>query len=69
MKARRSNESHYPCEKPIPQSFRDHLAFPLTGAQQRCLTEISEDLCSGKPMNRLVQGDVGSGKTMVALVP
>lgn len=67
MKARRSNESHYPCEKPIPQSFRDHLAFPLTGAQQRCLTEISEDLCSGKPMNRLVQGDVGSGKTMVAL--
>jgi len=42
------------------------LPYPLTGAQQRVVKEISEDLKSGKVMNRLVQGDVGSGKTVVA---
>ena len=42
------------------------LPFPLTGAQQRALDDISRDLASGKPMNRLLQGDVGSGKTVVA---
>ncbi len=67
MKARRSNESHYPCTKPVPQTFYDGLKFTLTGAQSRALNEISQDLTSGQPMNRLVQGDVGSGKTMVAL--
>ena len=67
MKARRGQESHYPCQKPIPQYFYDSLSFDLTGAQSRCLKEISDDLLSGSPMNRLVQGDVGSGKTMVAL--
>ena len=64
MKARRGQESHYPCTKPVPQYFYDSLSFDLTGAQSR---EISDDLLSGSPMNRLVQGDVGSGKTMVAL--
>jgi ATP-dependent DNA helicase RecG len=44
------------------------LPFPLTGAQRRVLREIAEDLGSPHPMNRLVQGDVGSGKTMVALL-
>jgi ATP-dependent DNA helicase RecG len=44
------------------------LPFPLTGAQKRVLREIAEDLSSPHPMNRLVQGDVGSGKTMVALL-
>jgi ATP-dependent DNA helicase RecG len=44
------------------------LPFPLTGAQKRVLREIADDLCSAHPMNRLVQGDVGSGKTMVALL-
>ena len=44
------------------------LPFPLTGAQKRVLREIAEDLGSTHPMNRLVQGDVGSGKTMVALL-
>jgi ATP-dependent DNA helicase RecG len=44
------------------------LPFPLTGAQRRVLREIAEDLQSAHPMNRLVQGDVGSGKTMVALL-
>ena len=42
------------------------LPFTLTGAQQRAISEITADLCRGTPMNRLVQGDVGSGKTMIA---
>jgi ATP-dependent DNA helicase RecG len=44
------------------------LPFPLTGAQRRVLREIADDLRSPHPMNRLVQGDVGSGKTLVALL-
>ncbi len=42
------------------------LPFTLTGAQQRALTDLTADFASGKPMIRLVQGDVGSGKTVVA---
>ena len=42
------------------------LPFPLTGAQQRAVQEIRQDLSSGHPLNRLLQGDVGSGKTVVA---
>lgn len=42
------------------------LPFPLTGAQKRVLKEIADDLASGQEMNRLLQGDVGSGKTIVA---
>lgn len=67
MKSSRTETTYYPCAKPIPQCFYQSLPFPLTGAQQRVLEEISLDLLSGVPMNRLVQGDVGSGKTMVAL--
>ena len=44
------------------------LPFPLTGAQQRVIREIHADLKSGRQMNRLLQGDVGSGKTLVALL-
>ena len=46
----------------------ESLPFPLTGAQKRVITEIRNDLKSGHQMNRLLQGDVGSGKTMVALL-
>ena len=44
------------------------LPFPLTGAQKRVITEIRGDMKSGRQMNRLLQGDVGSGKTMVAVL-
>ena len=46
----------------------DALPFPLTGAQKRVITEIRNDMKSGHQMNRLLQGDVGSGKTMVAVL-
>jgi ATP-dependent DNA helicase RecG len=42
------------------------LPFSLTKAQEKALTDVRNDLCSGKPMNRLLQGDVGSGKTVIA---
>ncbi len=45
----------------------DSLPFPLTGAQERVIREIRADLAAPHPMNRLLQGDVGSGKTLVAL--
>lgn len=54
-----------------PGQLLDHwlaaLPFSLTGAQTRCIAEIREDLARTRPMNRLLQGDVGSGKTFVAM--
>ncbi|MDQ3072953.1 MAG: ATP-dependent DNA helicase RecG [Bacteroidota bacterium] len=48
--------------------YNEHLPFELTGAQKRVLKELREDLRKGLQMNRLLQGDVGSGKTVVALM-
>lgn len=50
------------------QFFNEKLPFPLTKAQERVVREIYDDMRSGSQMNRLLQGDVGSGKTMVALL-
>lgn len=48
--------------------YQEHLPFPLTGAQKRVIKEIRQDTHTGAQMNRLLQGDVGSGKTVVALM-
>ncbi len=51
---------------PLAEQLVERLPFTLTGAQQRSLQEVYSDIASGQPMLRLVQGDVGSGKTIVA---
>jgi len=48
------------------KEIKDSLPYRLTNAQEKAVSQILEDLASGKPMNRLLQGDVGSGKTVVA---
>lgn len=72
MKLRRQAQSHGFIFEKVGENFNDfynnHLPFPLTGAQKRVLKEIRQDTATGKQMNRLLQGDVGSGKTMVALL-
>ncbi|MBU6450788.1 MAG: ATP-dependent DNA helicase RecG [Cyanobacteria bacterium REEB67] len=57
-----------PDQNGYTQKLRQSLPFKLTGAQDRVFNEIARDLASNKPMHRLVQGDVGSGKTIVALL-
>ncbi|HSG81952.1 MAG TPA: ATP-dependent DNA helicase RecG, partial [Gemmatimonadota bacterium] len=51
----------------LVRPFNDALPFDLTNAQKRVLAEISADMAASRPMNRLLQGDVGSGKTVIAL--
>lgn len=55
-----------PAERAVCRYFRESLPYPLTGAQLKTWREIRSDMASDKVMNRLVQGDVGSGKTVIA---
>jgi len=66
MRAARSDKHAVPYTNTDLRPFHAALPFTLTGAQQHAIDEILSDLRRGVPMNRLVQGDVGSGKTMVA---
>ena len=66
MRSARAEKKTTPYTNLELQGFYGALPFGLTGAQKRAIQEILRDLGSGAPMNRLVQGDVGSGKTMVA---
>ena len=66
MRVSRAVKQTKPYENLDLQPFLSALPFSLTGAQNQAIREILRDLHSGLPMNRLVQGDVGSGKTMVA---
>ena len=66
MRAARKEKKTEPYTDFDMAPFYDSLPFTLTGAQSRAVGEIREDFRRGIPMNRLVQGDVGSGKTMVA---
>ena len=66
MRAARAQKKCDPYNNGDLSEFYRALPFTLTGAQDRAIQEISADLRRGAPMNRLVQGDVGSGKTMVA---
>lgn len=66
MRAARKEKKTEPYTDFDMAPFYNRLPFSLTGAQNRAVAEILEDFRRGVPMNRLVQGDVGSGKTMVA---
>ncbi|MFT4031869.1 MAG: ATP-dependent DNA helicase RecG [Siphonobacter sp.] len=58
----------FPNTQLIRRFYDEHLPFDLTGAQKRVIREVFEDMRSGKQMNRLLQGDVGSGKTIVGFI-
>ncbi len=62
-----AKDYHYEIKKNLLTPFRENLGFAFTGSQRKVINEIFADLCSVRPMNRLLQGDVGSGKTVVAL--
>ncbi len=66
MRAARAQKTAAPCEMLDLTDFYARVPFTLTGAQLGAIGDILQDLARGVPMNRLVQGDVGSGKTIVA---
>ena len=66
LRTRRTCAEGVPFSTPPVEEFLALLPFALTAAQRRAMEEVAADTASGAPMNRLVQGDVGSGKTMVA---
>lgn len=66
IRASRAEKKIPPLENVEMEDFFGALPFQLTGAQRRAIEEIRSDVTKGAPMNRMVQGDVGSGKTMVA---
>ena len=70
-KKRKVDESHgisFNSSDALPEKLLCSLPFALTRAQEKVISEITADMVSSRPMNRLLQGDVGSGKTLVALV-
>ena len=70
LSQKRNWQNRSACIYEAPDDWLDtqvtHLPFPLTNAQNRALADVRSDLASGRPMNRLLQGDVGSGKTVIA---
>ena len=66
LRARRETVNGPACRDVDMTAFYEALPFALTGAQRRAIQQSVADMTSGRPMNRLCQGDVGSGKTMVA---
>lgn len=66
IKSGRKQSNLHPVPGGFPEGFAELLPFRLTGAQRQAITEAMEDMAGPSPMNRLVQGDVGSGKTAVA---
>lgn len=66
LKIRNKKEKGYKMEDTDISEFLNNMPFSLTSAQLRCIDDIKGDMSKGVPMNRLLQGDVGSGKTAVA---
>lgn len=66
LRSRRCDVVGPVCHSADLEVFYGALPFSLTGAQKRAIADAVQDMLSGKPMNRLCQGDVGSGKTMIA---
>lgn len=66
MKRSRSKKSGVIISTPLLERFYSELPFLLTNAQKRAIADCTRDMCSGTAMNRLIQGDVGSGKTIIS---
>ncbi len=66
VQAQRNDAPKFPLQSDVAEQLQASLSFALTGAQQRVLDEVLQDMSTGEPMLRLVQGDVGAGKTIVA---